>query len=132
MVSGAVVTERIFRWPGVGQLAVEAVLNRDGPVIFGTVLFSAAAVVVATFTLDIVDVLLDPRLRCAERAPQLLRAPSRRSASVSVLSYASLGLPSLGSLATLGSALCYVKMRGARRPWRISRACGASGGAERF
>ena len=44
-------------------LAVDAVLNRDGPVIFGTVLFSAAAVVVATFTLDIVDVLLDPRLR---------------------------------------------------------------------
>jgi peptide/nickel transport system permease protein len=63
MVSGAVVTERIFRWPGVGQLAVDAVLNRDGPVIFGTVLFSAAAVVVATFTLDVVDVLLDPRLR---------------------------------------------------------------------
>lgn len=63
MVSGAVVTERIFRWPGVGQLAVDAVLNRDGPVIFGTVLFSAAAVVAATFTLDVVDVLLDPRLR---------------------------------------------------------------------
>ncbi len=63
MVSGAVVTERIFRWPGVGQLAVDAVLNRDGPVIFGTVLFSAAAVVVATFTLDVADVLLDPRLR---------------------------------------------------------------------
>jgi peptide/nickel transport system permease protein len=63
MVSGAVVTERIFRWPGVGQLAVDAVLNRDGPVIFGTVLFSAAAVVVATFALDVIDVLLDPRLR---------------------------------------------------------------------
>jgi peptide/nickel transport system permease protein len=63
MVSGAVVTERIFRWPGVGQLAVDAVLNRDGPVIFGTVLFSAAAVVVATFTLDVVDVILDPRRR---------------------------------------------------------------------
>ena len=63
MVSGAVVTERIFRWPGVGQLAIDAVLNRDGPVIFGTVLFSAAAVVVATFTLDVVDLLVDPRLR---------------------------------------------------------------------
>jgi peptide/nickel transport system permease protein len=63
MVSGAVVTERIFRWPGVGQLAIDAVLNRDGPVIFGTVLFSAAAVVAATLTLDIVDVLLDPRRR---------------------------------------------------------------------
>lgn len=63
MVSGAVVTERIFRWPGVGQLAIDAVLNRDGPVIFGTVLFSAAAVVVATFMLDVVDLLVDPRLR---------------------------------------------------------------------
>jgi peptide/nickel transport system permease protein len=63
MVSGAVVTERIFRWPGVGQLAIDAVLNRDGPVIFGTVLFSAAAVVVATLTLDIVDVIVDPRRR---------------------------------------------------------------------
>ena len=63
MVSGAVVTERIFRWPGVGQLAIDAVLNRDGPVIFGTVLFSAAAVVVATFTLDVVDVIVDPRPR---------------------------------------------------------------------
>jgi peptide/nickel transport system permease protein len=63
MVSGAVVTERIFRWPGVGQLAIDAVLNRDGPVIFGTVLFSAGAVVVATLTLDVIDVLLDPRLR---------------------------------------------------------------------
>ncbi len=63
MVSGAVVTERIFRWPGVGQLAIDAVLNRDGPVIFGTVLFSAGAVVVATLTLDIVDLVLDPRLR---------------------------------------------------------------------
>ena len=63
MVSGAVVTERIFRWPGVGQLAIDAVLNRDGPVIFGTVLFSAAAVVMATFTLDVIDMVLDPRLR---------------------------------------------------------------------
>ena len=63
MVSGAVVTERIFRWPGVGQLAIDAVLNRDGPVIFGTVLFSAAAIVAATLTLDIVDVIIDPRPR---------------------------------------------------------------------
>lgn len=63
LVGGAVVTEKLFRWPGVGQLAVEALLNRDAPVIFGTVLFTALAVVVATLLLDFVYVVLDPRLR---------------------------------------------------------------------
>jgi len=61
MVGGAVVTERIFRWPGVGQLAVEAVLNRDGPVIFGTVLFTSSAVIVSMLALDVVLWMLDPR-----------------------------------------------------------------------
>src|SRR6185503_9252487 len=36
MVGGAVVTEKVFRWPGIGQMAVEALLNRDGPLILGT------------------------------------------------------------------------------------------------
>jgi peptide/nickel transport system permease protein len=63
LVGGAVVTERLFRWPGVGQMAVEALLNRDAPVIFGTVLFTSAAVVAATLALDVVYVVLDPRLR---------------------------------------------------------------------
>lgn len=63
LVGGAVVTERLFRWPGVGQLAVEALLNRDAPVIFGTVLFTSAAVVASTVVLDLLYVVLDPRLR---------------------------------------------------------------------
>ncbi len=63
MVGGAVVTERLFRWPGVGQMAVEALLNRDGPVILGTVLMSSCAIVVATLALDLVYLALDPRLR---------------------------------------------------------------------
>jgi peptide/nickel transport system permease protein len=63
LVGGAIVTETLFRWPGMGQLAVEALLNRDGPVIFGTVLVSSAAVVASTFALDVVHVALDPRLR---------------------------------------------------------------------
>jgi peptide/nickel transport system permease protein len=63
LVGGAVVTERIFRWPGVGQLAVDALLNRDAPVIFGTVLFTSAAVVASTLALDLVYAALDPRLR---------------------------------------------------------------------
>jgi peptide/nickel transport system permease protein len=45
------------------MLAVEALLNRDAPVIFGTVLFASAGVVLATLVLDLVYVALDPRLR---------------------------------------------------------------------
>jgi peptide/nickel transport system permease protein len=63
LVGGAVVTERLFRWPGIGQMTVEALLNRDAPVIFGTVLFTSAAVVAATLLLDVAMVVLDPRLR---------------------------------------------------------------------
>jgi peptide/nickel transport system permease protein len=63
LVGGAVVTERLFRWPGVGQLAVQALLDRDAPVIFGTVLFTSTAVVAATLLLDLAVGLLDPRLR---------------------------------------------------------------------
>ena len=63
MVGGAIVTEKLFRWPGVGMLAVDALLNRDGPVILGTVLFSSMAVVLSTLLLDVLYVVLDPRLR---------------------------------------------------------------------
>lgn len=63
LAGGAVVTEKLFRWPGVGQMAVEAVLNRDAPVIFGTVLVTSTAVVVSTLLVDAAYALLDPRLR---------------------------------------------------------------------
>jgi peptide/nickel transport system permease protein len=67
LLSGAMITERLFRWPGVGQLTVDAVLNRDGPVIFGTVLWSASGIVGSMLALDLAYVLLDPRLRRADR-----------------------------------------------------------------
>jgi peptide/nickel transport system permease protein len=63
LVGGAVVTERIFRWPGVGQMAVDALLHRDAPVVFGTVLFASSAVVAATLLVDVAAGILDPRLR---------------------------------------------------------------------
>ncbi|MCC6552115.1 MAG: ABC transporter permease, partial [Polyangiaceae bacterium] len=67
LVGGAIVTEKLFRWPGVGQMAVEALQNRDGPLIVGTVLFSAAAIVISMLALDVVCAALDPRLRAARR-----------------------------------------------------------------
>ena len=62
LVGGAVVTERLFRWPGMGQMAVESLLNRDGPVIIATVLVAGTAVVLSTLLVDLVTPLLDPRI----------------------------------------------------------------------
>jgi peptide/nickel transport system permease protein len=63
LIGGAIVTEKVFRWPGMGAMVVDAMVNRDGPVIFGTVLFSALAIVVASLLVDVLSLLLDPRLR---------------------------------------------------------------------
>jgi peptide/nickel transport system permease protein len=63
LVGGAIVTEKLFRWPGLGALTVDAVVNRDAPVIFGTVMVSAAAIAVATLAIDVLALWLDPRLR---------------------------------------------------------------------
>jgi peptide/nickel transport system permease protein len=63
LIGGAVVTETLFRWPGIGQMAVTALLNRDGPVIVGTVLFTSTVVVITTLALDLIYVALDPRIR---------------------------------------------------------------------
>jgi peptide/nickel transport system permease protein len=66
LVGGAIVTETIFRWPGIGSLAVTAVLDRDGPVIMGCVLVTSVAVVVSTMAVEALYTALDPRVR-AER-----------------------------------------------------------------
>ena len=63
LASGAAVTESVFRWPGLGLLSVEAVLDRDGPVVMGTVLVSGAFVVGANLLADLTLRWLDPRLR---------------------------------------------------------------------
>ena len=63
LVGGAIVTETIFRWPGIGSLAVTAMLDRDGPVIMGCVLVTSVAVVLSTIAVDAVYTLLDPRIR---------------------------------------------------------------------
>lgn len=67
LVGGAVVTEKLFRWPGLGQMTVEALVNRDGPVIAASVLLAATATVLATVVVDLGTTLLDPRLRSPRR-----------------------------------------------------------------
>jgi peptide/nickel transport system permease protein len=66
LLSGAVLTETVFNWPGVGRLASEAIFNLDIPVIMGTVLFSAFLIVVLNLIVDLLYAWLDPRIRLAE------------------------------------------------------------------
>jgi len=63
LVSGAFITETIFAWPGVGRLAVNAVAQRDFPVIQGVVLLAAVFFVVINFLVDLLYVVIDPRVR---------------------------------------------------------------------
>ena len=66
LLSGVVLTETVFNWPGVGRLAYEAIFNLDIPLIMGTVLFSALLIVIANLVVDLLYSWLDPRIRLAE------------------------------------------------------------------
>lgn len=63
LLGGAILTEQVFSWPGVGQLTVAAVSNRDFPLVQATVLFFAATFVVVNTLVDLSYSLLDPRVR---------------------------------------------------------------------
>lgn len=63
LVSGAVITEQIFSWPGIGRLAVESINARDFPVVQAVTLVAAAGVVLASLLVDLVYLVLDPRIR---------------------------------------------------------------------
>jgi peptide/nickel transport system permease protein len=63
LLSGVVLTETVFNWPGVGRLAFEAIFNLDVPLIMGTVLFAAVLVVAANLAVDLLYGWLDPRIR---------------------------------------------------------------------
>src|SRR5437867_10305377 len=62
LVGGAVLTETVFAWPGVGRLAVGAVFERDYPVIMGVNLLVAAVVIVANLLPDLAYCVIDPRI----------------------------------------------------------------------
>ncbi len=63
LLGGAVVTETVFAWPGIGRLAIHSIYNRDYPVVQCTVFFSAVIFIVINFLIDLVYGLLDPRVR---------------------------------------------------------------------
>jgi peptide/nickel transport system permease protein len=61
-VSGAIQVEQVFSWPGIGDLTVDAVSQRDYPVLQGAFLLIAVAVVLANLLADLIYGLLDPRV----------------------------------------------------------------------
>lgn len=62
-IGGVVLVERVFDWPGLGRLAVEAIETVDVPLILGTVIFTSMIVVLSGILIDIVQGLFDPRIR---------------------------------------------------------------------
>ncbi|MCX6065172.1 MAG: ABC transporter permease [Chloroflexi bacterium] len=62
-IGGVVIVERVFNWPGVGRMAVEAIETVDIPLILGTVIFTAVLVVGSSILIDVVQAIVDPRIR---------------------------------------------------------------------
>ena len=62
LVGGAIVTEQVFSWPGMGSLMVQSITMRDYPVIMGITVFVALFVLTGNIVIDIVYRFLDPRI----------------------------------------------------------------------
>ncbi len=65
LLGGAVVTETVFSWPGIGRLAIQSIFNRDYPVVQSSVLLVASAFVFVNLLVDLAYGWLDPRIRYA-------------------------------------------------------------------
>ncbi|MBX3144627.1 MAG: ABC transporter permease [Trueperaceae bacterium] len=63
LLAGAVITETVFTWPGIGRLLVDSIRARDYPVVQGAVLLIAVSFVVVNLIVDLVYGLIDPRIR---------------------------------------------------------------------
>jgi peptide/nickel transport system permease protein len=68
LVSGSLVTEVVFAWPGMGRLTYEAILARDLPVVLASTLLASTLVILGSLLADLAMASADPRIRLAERA----------------------------------------------------------------
>jgi hypothetical protein len=66
-MGGAVLTESVFVWPGIGRLVADAVFRRDFPVVLGPILFIGLFFVIVNTVVDLVYSLVDPRIKLALR-----------------------------------------------------------------
>jgi peptide/nickel transport system permease protein len=69
LVAGAIVTETVFGWPGIGRLAVEAITSLDVPLLLGIVLFGAVAVQLGNFLADVAVSRIDRRVKSEDDLP---------------------------------------------------------------
>jgi peptide/nickel transport system permease protein len=63
LLNGAILTESIFAWPGIGNMAITAVNNNDFPVLQAVVFFFTILIVMMTFISDLSYAFIDPRIR---------------------------------------------------------------------
>ena len=63
LLGGAVVTQTVFAWPGLGRVSVNAILNRDLPILQGAVILGATAYVLVNLVVDILYGVINPRIR---------------------------------------------------------------------
>lgn len=62
VLTGAVLTETVFSWPGLGRLIYDAILARDTPVIMGSFIIMSATVAIASLVTDLLYAVIDPRV----------------------------------------------------------------------
>lgn len=67
LVSGAFITETIFGWPGMGRFGVEAIFNRDYPVIMAITMISSSLLILGNLISDILYGIVDPRIRVVDK-----------------------------------------------------------------
>ena len=67
ILRGAVVTETVFAWPGIGKIAIDAVYGRDFPLVQAAVLLMGVIFLIVNFLVDMLYVLLDPRISYVKR-----------------------------------------------------------------
>jgi peptide/nickel transport system permease protein len=63
LLSGAILTETIFAWPGIGSWLYDSIISRDYPIVQGTTMFIAAIFVFVNLAVDVLYAVLDPRIR---------------------------------------------------------------------
>jgi len=68
LLSGALLVETVFNWPGLGRLAFDSILRRDTSVLLGVLLVSSVMVIVANLLTDLLYTIIDPRIRLRERS----------------------------------------------------------------
>jgi peptide/nickel transport system permease protein len=65
LVTGSLVTETVFAWPGLGKLAIEALFSFDYPLLQGVVIVFTLMYVTAAFLVDVLYAYIEPRIRYA-------------------------------------------------------------------